>query len=114
MTTQTEALDRNTFIAGVLSITASVLLVGVLWLVAQPRIAQASGQLDRAGDYMMATLRVDSNLEEVVVLDSAARRVNLYLADTNRKKLVLIQNNIPLEKMPGAVIDPANKRNKQP
>ena len=116
MTTQNSSLslDGRTIAIGVLSLTASVLFVGLMLLTAQPRTAQASGMIDRGGDYIMSTIRVDSNVEALMVLDSAARRLNVYLADTNRKKLTLVQNNIPLEKMPGAIVDPANQRNRQP
>lgn len=107
-------LDGRTFAIGVLSLTACVLFVGLMLLMAQPRTARASGMIDRGGDYVMSTIRVDSNVEALLVLDSAARRVNVYVADTSHKKLTLVQNNIPLEKMPGAIVDPANKRNKQP
>lgn len=114
MTHNNGSIDGRTFAIGVLSVTACILFTGLVLMVSQPRTALASGEVDRGGDYIMATIKLDTNAEGLLVLDSAARRMNMYFANVSQKKLQLIQNNVPLDKMPGAVVDPGNKRNNKP
>lgn len=95
-------LDGRTFAIGILSITACVLLVGYLLLATQPTPAYATGQVDRGGDYILATEQLSSSQEGVIVIDTAARRMSLYILDMNQHRLRPIQLNIPLSRMPGA------------
>lgn len=93
-------LDARTFAVGVLSVTACVLLVGILLLSATPRAALATGQMDRAGDYLMLTQQISNSEEAVVVIDAASQRMSLYFLDPNTRKLVAIQQGLPLDTLP--------------
>lgn len=81
--------DKNLTI-GVLSITAVVLLIGViLTAVGGQNQALAIGQSDRGGDYIVVTGQFTQSTELVYVTDAAARRLNLYSYDATRRQLIL-------------------------
>ena len=81
--------DKNLTI-GVLSITAVVLLVGViLTSVGGQNQALAIGQSDRGGDYIVVTGQFTQSAELVYVADAAAGRLNLYSYDATRRQLIL-------------------------
>lgn len=93
-------VDGQTFTIGVLSVTACVLLVGFLLVTLMPRTASAIGTSDRGGDYIMVTQQLSNSTEGVVIIDAAAKRMNLYVLDLSSKQLKLLQNNIPLDQLP--------------
>ncbi len=93
-------VDGQTFTIGVLSVTACVLLVGFLLVTMMPRTASAIGTSDRGGDYIMVTQQLSNSTEGVVIIDAAAKRMNLYVLDLSSKQLKLLQNNIPLDQLP--------------
>ena len=81
--------DNMKLSIGVLSITAVVLLVGViLTTVGGQNQALAIGQLDRGGDYIVVTGQFSQNSELVYVVDSAARRMNMYSYNKTRRQIV--------------------------
>ena len=81
--------DNQNLAIGVLTITAIVLLVAVLLGGdGVNRQAQAIGQTDRGGDYIVVTSQFTQNAEIVLVTDAAARRLNVYGYDTTRRELV--------------------------
>lgn len=94
------AVDGQTFTIGVLSVTACVLLVGFLLVTMMPRTASAIGTSDRGGDYVMLTQQLSNSTEGVVIIDAAAKRMNLYVLDLSSKQLKLLQNNVPLDQLP--------------
>lgn len=96
------SLDGKSFAIGILSVTACVLLVGYLLLAAQPAPVYATGQVDRGGDYILATQQLSNSQEGVIVIDAAARQMSLYILDMNQRRIRPIQLNIPLSRMPGA------------
>src|SRR4051812_32859799 len=63
---------------GILSVTATVLLVGVLVVTTLNRSAMAIGQIDRGGDYIMVTMQFNTNTENVVITDAAAEKTIVY------------------------------------
>lgn len=79
--------DHHRLTLGVLSITATVLLVGVLVVSFANRTAVAIGQIDRGGDYIMLTMQFFSSLENIVVTDAATQRIVVYGWDQNSRKL---------------------------
>lgn len=95
-------LDGKSLAIGVLSVTACVLFVGYVLLLASPRSAYAIGTSDRGGDYVMVTQQLSNSQEAVVLIDAAARRMNVYGYDFNQKVLRAIDLNIELDKLPGA------------
>ena len=96
------AIDSKTFAIGILSVTACILLVGLLLVMLMPNPAYAIGQSDRAGDYIMLTQQLSSSQEGVVVIDAASRQMTLYALNISNKQLQVLQQNIPLTELPGA------------
>jgi hypothetical protein len=58
--------------------------------------------VDRAGDYIVVTQQISNSLEGIVVLDAAAKRMNIYALDANTKRIGLIEQNVRLDQLPGA------------
>lgn len=82
--------DSKNLAIGVLSITATILLVGVIltsFLTANT--AMAIGQTDRGGDYIMVTGQFTENSELIYVTDAAAQRLNLYSYETSTRQFIL-------------------------
>ncbi|MFH1416967.1 MAG: hypothetical protein ABII12_01585 [Planctomycetota bacterium] len=75
---------------GVLSVTAMVLLVGIiLATTGGQNQALAFGQLDRGGDYVLVTGQFTLNTELVYVTDAAAKKLNVYSYDRTRREIIL-------------------------
>lgn len=72
---------------GVLSVTATVLLVGILVVSLLNRPVLAIGQTDRGGDYIMVTMQFRNDTENLVVTDAAAERMIVYGWNQNTRKL---------------------------
>lgn len=82
--------DSKNLAIAVLSITATVLLVGViLGGLFTANEALAIGQTDRGGDYIMVTGQFTQNSELIFVTDAAAQRLNLYSYETSTRQFVL-------------------------
>lgn len=79
-------MDRNRFAIGVLSITATVLLVGVILLSAADPV-RGIGMNARGGDYVMTTVQSGSSTENLLVVDAAADRLILYQYNVTRQRL---------------------------
>ena len=79
-------IDSKRFTIGVLSVTATILFVGLVVLNQLPT-AYAIGQTARGGDYVVSTAQVSNSVEAVYILDAAASKVIAYYYDTNRKRL---------------------------
>lgn len=81
-------VSRQDLTIGVLSITAVLLLVGVLIVqtVTAPK-AEAFAQNTQAGDYLVATGQFSTAVEYIYVVDAAAQRMIAYSYDYNRKKI---------------------------
>jgi hypothetical protein len=100
MNTVQNAVDGKTFAIGVLAITACMLFVGLLLVTMIPTPVYASGQSDRAGDYIMLTQELMSNQEGIVIIDAATHQMSLYAYDAPNRRLHLLQQNIPLDQFP--------------
>lgn len=100
--TTASPLDARTFAIGILSVTACVLFVGLVLVISSPRQALATGQSDRGGDYIMITQQLSNSLEGIVVIDAAAKQLNLYALDDNFKKFQVLQRGFPLDQLPGS------------
>jgi hypothetical protein len=94
-------VDQQSLAIGVLSVTATVLFVGLMLAPSAP-IALGIGQNDRSGDYVMLTQQLSSSQESVIVIDGASKRMCVYAFDNSNKRLGLIERNIPLDRLPGA------------
>ncbi len=81
--------DSQNLTIGVLSITAVVLLVGVvLMVVGGQNEARAIGQTAWGGDYIVVTGQFTQNIELLYVMDARARRLNAYSFDKTRWQLI--------------------------
>lgn len=98
----TRPIDTKAFAIGVLSVTAAILLVGLILVTAFPAPALATGQNDRSGDYIMLTQQISNSIEGVVVIDAASKRMIMYSLDLGNKQLRLMQAGFPLDRLPGA------------
>lgn len=85
--TSAKPVDEKSLAIGVLTITATVLLVGLLLMLATPEPASAESMTARAGDYVMATHRLSRTREGVLVLDRLRRGMVIYAYDGAAKKL---------------------------
>ncbi len=78
---------------GILSITATILFVGLLLVsLAHPESAYAFGQNATGGDYVVATSQLDAGAELVYVLDAGAERLNVYGFDMNVGRIELVKS----------------------
>jgi hypothetical protein len=81
---------KNLTIA-VLTITGGILLAALVLVHSLgPQPALALAQVDRAGDYLVATGQLQRSTEYVYIVDAAVGRLNVYALDFNRKQLQLI------------------------
>jgi hypothetical protein len=74
---------------GILSITATILLVGVVLTLGGQGKALAEGVLDRGGDYVMVTGQFNTTYELVYVTDAAAQRLNVYSWEQTNRQFIL-------------------------
>lgn len=82
--------DNQNMTIGILSITATILFVGlVVVLMLGNKPAMAIGETDRGGDYIMVTGQYTPNVELIYVTDAAAKKLNAYSYDTTQRQLVL-------------------------
>lgn len=99
MVSNERSIDSRALAIGVLSITACILFVGLMLMMLQPRPAYAIGQVDRSGDYIMATQQLSSSQEACVVIDAASRNMGLYLYNASNRQIQMLQR-ISLNEMP--------------
>jgi preprotein translocase subunit SecG len=83
-------MEKNRFAIGVLSITATVLLVGVILLSAS-RPVQGGGMNAQGGDYVMATVQASASTECILVVDAATSQLILYQYNLNSQRLEPLQ-----------------------
>ncbi len=108
-----QTVDTRTFTIGVLSVTATVLFVGLMMLMMQPPTANAIGMNDRGGDYIMCTQQLTTSQEGLLVIDAAAERMILYAYDFNQRRMQMFDGfelNRLLKRPPPAVKDQGTRR----
>jgi hypothetical protein len=84
-------MDSKNLTIGVLSVTATILLVGVILMSTvgqQP--AMGYGQVDRGGDYVLLTSQWRTEHELLWVLDGRSRALGMYFFDPRRSRLELV------------------------
>ena len=91
-------IDKNTFIGGILTLTAVILLVALVLVNSFNTNSAVADVTDRGGDYIMITGAVSNSTEELYVINLSTGRLNLYRMDINKKRLV-IDDRIDLDKM---------------
>jgi hypothetical protein len=84
-------MDARNLTIAVLTVTAAVLTVGLLLVqMLGPQQALAYGQMDRAGDYVVATGQLQNNTEVVYITDGGLGRLNVYLFNRNTRQIDLL------------------------
>lgn len=91
-------IDKNTFVGGVLTLTAVILLVALVLVNSFNNNIAVADVTDRGGDYIMITGAVSKSTEELYVINLSSGRMNLYRMDINRKRLV-VDDRIDLDKV---------------
>ena len=83
-------MNTKNFAIGVLSITATLLFVGLVLIHAlSTPTAQAVAQNARGGDYLIATGQLDAAVEVLFVLDAAVPSMAVYQYNVARRALIL-------------------------
>ena len=84
-------MNNQNFAIGVLTVTATILLVGlVLMGTISQQQAQAFSQIDRGGDYILLTSQWRAEHELLWVLDARAKVLGMYHFEPRRSRLELI------------------------
>jgi hypothetical protein len=90
-------MNGKDFAIGILSVTAVVLLTGLIILQAvSPQKAMAFGQNGGAGDYLATTSQVNDHVELLIVFDTAAMKMNAYIFNPQTGQVELLQPPIPV------------------
>lgn len=85
-------MDSKNFAIGVLSTTATILLVGVVLLYSRPDIVRADGMTASGGGYIVTVGSLTQNDEELVyVIDATTEKMIAYRFDGNRRQIELVQ-----------------------
>jgi hypothetical protein len=84
-------MDQKNFTIGILSVTAVVMLVGLLVIGTRPQHASASGMVVTQGDYVLVVGKLSATEEMVYVIDSPMGRMITYSFDTARRQIVLVE-----------------------
>ncbi len=84
-------MNQQNFAIGVLTVTATVLLVGLLLMgTLSQQEAKGYAQIDRGGDYVMVTGQWRTEHEVLWVLDGRSQVLGLYWFEPRRSRLELI------------------------
>ena len=84
-------MDRKDFAIGILSTTAVILSVTLVFLLRTPQTVHASGMGDRGGDYIMLSGQMWENEELLYVIDTALDRMIAYRFDRRQGQMVVAQ-----------------------
>jgi hypothetical protein len=89
-------MKSKDFAIGVLTVTATVLLIAVVLLsVLAPEPVHALAQIDTSAGYTMLTMQISDATELLNVVNQAAGLMNIYRYDININRLLPVQQ-IPL------------------
>jgi len=85
-------MDSKNFAIGILSTTATILLVGIVLLYARPDEVRAGGMTTSGGRYIVTVGSVVQIDEELVyVLDTSMDRMVVYRFDGGRHQIEVVQ-----------------------
>ena len=95
-------MNSRNFAIGVLSTTATILLVGVVLLYSRPDDVRADGMTASGGGYVVTVGSLTQNDEELVyVIDATTDKMIAYRFDGNRRLIELVQG-VDLAELEGA------------
>jgi len=90
-------MNSKDFTIGVLSVTAAVLLTGLIIIHAvSPKQAMAIGQNAEGGDYLVTTSQYNDFVELLMVFDTAQMKMNAYVFNPQTGQVELLQPPIPI------------------
>ena len=84
-------MDRRDFAIGILSTTAVILSITLVFLLRTPQAVHASGMGDRGGDYIMLSGQMWENEELLYVIDTASDRMITYRFDRRQGQIVVAE-----------------------
>lgn len=85
-------MDSRNFAIGVLSTTATILLIGVVVLYSRPDDVRAGGMTTSAGRYVLTVGSISQGDEEFVyLLDTSLNKMVVYRFDGNRRQIEIFQ-----------------------
>jgi hypothetical protein len=84
-------MNNQNLAIGILSVTATILLVGLILLgTMTQQEAKGFAQIDRGGDYIMLTSQFRSSKELLWILDARSQIMGMYYFDPQRVRLELV------------------------
>lgn len=90
-------MNGKDFAIGILSVTAVILLTGLIIVHALlPQSAMAFGQNAAAGDYLVTTSQLNDRTELVVIVNTDTEQLNVYFFDPQLGQIQLLQPPIPI------------------
>lgn len=86
-------MTSKDFAIGILSVTAVILLVGLLVInVGRPEAAYGYGQNASGGDYLVTTSQFDGLTELLYVLDAGVEQMNVYAYNVALGRVELVRS----------------------
>lgn len=87
-----QTLDRGSFAVGLLSVTAVMLLVGIVIVQMMPETVRADGMTVSGGDYMMTVgALTDTDEDYVYIIDIPSSKLAVYRFDISSSQIQIIQ-----------------------
>lgn len=103
-------MDTKNFAIGVLSTTATILLVGLIVLHTRPAPLLASGMTTAGGSYVMTVgSDMTGDQELVYITDNSSSKIAVYSFDSRQRSIQILQG-IEMDKLRAS----AGGRTKQP
>ena len=94
-------MSGKDFVIGVLSVTAVILLTGLVIIHAvRPEPALAFGQSASAGGYLVTTSQLNPDAELLLILDTAAEKMSVYAFNVQLGRVEMLQPPIAIDKVP--------------
>ncbi len=104
-------MNTKDFAIGVLSVTAVILLTGLIAVHAlAPREAKAIGQSADAGDYLVTTAQYSRWIELLMVFDTSTMKMNAYIFNIQTNQVDLLQPPIPIQRQAVEAPRPPGRR----
>ena len=109
-------MDPRKFAIGVLSTTATILLVGVVLLYSRPADVRADGMTTSAGGYVVTVGSLTQNDEELVyIVNAASDKLVVYRFDGNQRQIEIVQGiDLSEIRRKSAPVDPAQPGQPKP
>ncbi len=81
-------MNHQNFAIGILSVTATILLVGLILLGSMSQQEASALHVDRGGDYVLLTSQWQSDREVLWVLDARSQVLGLYYMQGGALRLI--------------------------